>query len=196
MLREEQVEPGSDPTLTLIALLLICSYVDLSYVGAVGVQVESLEDMSDRSRAGSRCFERVLMCKPYSIWFQSPGREWHAKLRYGTLGQEVHISSSAPPPFVLWLCFLTLPSTVALEEVAPSLKPVALMSTASGVPCKVDHLSSGIFVHYACKCAAHWQCCAVCGRQDAICKSGVVFVIVSKCCTYSCKLRIHTVIVA
>ncbi len=29
------------------------------------------------------------MCKPYSIWFLSPGREWHDGLTYGTLGQEV-----------------------------------------------------------------------------------------------------------
>ena len=65
----------------------------------MGEQVESLEDMSDRSRAGSRCFERLLMCKPYSIWFQSPGREWHAKLKYGTLGQEV--PAAIPPPPLL-----------------------------------------------------------------------------------------------
>ena len=68
-------------------------------------QVESLEDMSERSRAGSRCFERILMCKPYSIWFQSPGREWHAKLKYGTLGQEVWATILA---LFFFCCFLFL----------------------------------------------------------------------------------------
>ena len=52
-------------------------------------QIQSLEELSDRTNVGRRCFERVLMCKPYSIWFLSPGREWHDGLTYGTLGQEV-----------------------------------------------------------------------------------------------------------
>lgn len=78
-----------------------CVYV--RWVYAVGEQVESLEDMSDRSRAGSRCFERILMCRPYSIWFQSPGREWHAKLKYGTLGQEVPAAILPLLPLLLLL---------------------------------------------------------------------------------------------
>ena len=57
--------------------------------------------MSDRTRAGNRCFERVLMCKPYSIWFLSSGREWHDKLKFGTLGQEVKPSTQTS----VQLCF-------------------------------------------------------------------------------------------
>ena len=83
----------------------------MSEVGGACEQVESLEDMSERSRAGSRCFERILMCKPYSIWFQSPGREWHAKLKYGTLGQEVcaAILPSLLLPLLLSVIYLLLP---------------------------------------------------------------------------------------
>ena len=51
--------------------------------------VQSLEELSDRSNAGSRCFERMLMCKPYSLWYLSPGRQWHDRLKFGMLGQEV-----------------------------------------------------------------------------------------------------------
>lgn len=51
--------------------------------------IRSLEELSDRSNVGKRCYERILLCKPYSIWFLSPGREWHDGLMYGTLGQEI-----------------------------------------------------------------------------------------------------------
>ena len=85
----------------------------------MGEQVESLEDMSERSRAGSRCFERILMCKPYSIWFQSPGREWHAKLKYGTLGQEVcaAILSSPLLPLLLPVIILLPPVFFMLSAI-------------------------------------------------------------------------------
>lgn len=51
--------------------------------------VQSLEELSDRANNGSRCFERMLMCKPYSLWYLSPGRQWHDRLKFGMLGQEV-----------------------------------------------------------------------------------------------------------
>ncbi|DBB16164.1 TPA: hypothetical protein ACH3X3_015162 [Trebouxia sp. C0006] len=53
--------------------------------------VESLEDMSDRRRLGERCWERIILCKPFSIWFLRPNvdKPWHDGLMYGTLGQEV-----------------------------------------------------------------------------------------------------------
>ena len=66
-------------------------------------QVQSLEDLSDRTNAGRRCYERLLMCKPYSIWFLSPGREWHDGLTYGTLGQEVCSHPVLLPPLLQYI---------------------------------------------------------------------------------------------
>jgi len=39
--------------------------------------------------------QAVCMCKPYSIWFLSPGRQWHDGLTYSTLGQEVGLADLA-----------------------------------------------------------------------------------------------------
>jgi hypothetical protein len=56
------------------------------------------------------------MCKPYSIWFLSPGREWHDGLTYGTLGQEVcllltsfynHLSVFCGIVLAYSICFLS-----------------------------------------------------------------------------------------
>ena len=48
-----------------------------------------MEELSDRSNSGARCFKRTLFCKPYSIWNKRPGHDWTHQLKFGTLGQQV-----------------------------------------------------------------------------------------------------------
>ena len=85
--------------------------------------VQSLEELLDRSNAGSRCFERMLMCKPYSLWYLSPGRQWHDRLKFGMLGQEVNL-----------LNLLTLYLLICID--------VALVLAGSGIIAQVWHAGS------------------------------------------------------
>ena len=48
-----------------------------------------MEELSDRSNSGARCFKRTLFCKPYSIWNKRPGHDWTHQLKFGSLGQQV-----------------------------------------------------------------------------------------------------------
>ncbi len=40
------------------------------------MQVTPLADLSDRSQAGRRCFEQVLMCSPQGIFSQPSSGDW------------------------------------------------------------------------------------------------------------------------
>lgn len=53
------------------------------------LQVTPLADISDRSRAGRRCFEHVIMCSPQGIFNQPANGSWlNGTLPFAT-GQQV-----------------------------------------------------------------------------------------------------------
>ena len=59
------------------------------------LQVTPLADISDRSRAGRRCFEHVIMCSPQGIFNQPANGSWlNGTLPFAT-GQQVQ---SCPRP--------------------------------------------------------------------------------------------------
>lgn len=56
------------------------------------LQVETLDDLSSRERAGARCYETILLCKPHGLWNRRPDwmrQAWHHFLRFGDFGQQV-----------------------------------------------------------------------------------------------------------
>ena len=112
-------------------------------------QIQSLEELSDRTNVGRRCFERVLMCKPYSIWFLSPGREWHDGLTYGTLGQEV--------------CLLL---TLFYNHLSSAWVLLAYFEcTAFNILCGICSLTSGVLLHGRRVCIETISSQALCGIQ-------------------------------
>jgi len=51
----------------------------------VVMQVETLEDLSSRERAGARCYDTILLCKPHGLWNRRPDwmkQAWHHFLKF------------------------------------------------------------------------------------------------------------------
>ena len=58
------------------------------------VQVTPLADLSDRSRAGRRCFELVLMCSPQGIFSQPGSGDWLNGTLPFSIGRQVPVYCS------------------------------------------------------------------------------------------------------
>ena len=74
----------------------------------VVTQVETLEDMSSRERAGARCYDTILLCKPHGLWNRRPDwmkQAWHHFLKFGDFGQQVIVCTEQ---FCLMLLLLLL----------------------------------------------------------------------------------------
>lgn len=52
-------------------------------------QVESLEEVSARTRIGNRCFERIVMCNLHCFWNWPPDRPWLDNLQPDSVAQKV-----------------------------------------------------------------------------------------------------------
>ncbi len=61
------------------------------------MQVETLEDLSSRERAGARCYETILLCKPHGLWNRRPDwmkQAWHHFLKFGDFGEQVTLCTN------------------------------------------------------------------------------------------------------
>lgn len=56
------------------------------------VQVESLDEVSARTRLGKRCYERILLCELHCFWNWPPDGSWLDGLQPTSVGRQVPTS--------------------------------------------------------------------------------------------------------
>lgn len=67
-------------------------YIDWELQPFSNHKVETLEDLSSRERAGARCYDTILLCKPHGLWNRRPDwmkQAWHHFLKFGDFGQQI-----------------------------------------------------------------------------------------------------------
>lgn len=58
------------------------------------IQVESMDEVSARIRAGRRCYERILLCELHCFWNWPPDGSWLDGLQPSSVGRQVPTSCS------------------------------------------------------------------------------------------------------
>ena len=64
------------------------------------MQVESLDEMSARTRVGRRCFERVVLCDQHCFWNWPPDKSWLDGLQPSSVAHQVTRANTPAAPII------------------------------------------------------------------------------------------------